>query len=187
MNKHNPSIKPVGTSLLAMARVLFALGIIRKTVTLTSPISRVAHTVSILDFRIIKQYGRDRILQEYYTRQLLYMVCYFSEKIKYFFLLTLKLQNMQVFVKYSILIGTVIYTYQAGKTCKAPVTAEKSEWLRKLRFVYSGEQCWHTIVLNYELDSAEVCMHFFCIKKSLYGLGSLYVRPGHKTCNASNG
>lgn len=106
MNKHNPSIKPVGTSLLTMTRVLFTLGIIRKTVNLTCPISRVAHRVSVLDFCIVKQDGRDRSLQECYTRSLLYMVCYFAENIDYFFLLSLKLQNMQVFVKYSVPIDS---------------------------------------------------------------------------------
>jgi len=71
LNKHNPSIKPVGTSLLAMARVLFTLGIIRKTANPASPISRVAPTVSVLDFYIVKQYDRDRSLHEYYTRPIL--------------------------------------------------------------------------------------------------------------------
>lgn len=29
-----------------------------------------------------------------------------------------------------------------------------------------GKQCWHAMVLNQELDSAEVCPHFFSIKRA---------------------
>lgn len=71
---------------------------------------------------------------------------------------------MQVFVKCSITIGTVIYTHQAGETCnKAPVREDRqSRSLSGLeRSVCFGEQCWHVMVLNCELDSAGVCMHFF--------------------------
>lgn len=53
------------------------------------------------------------------------MVCYFSENITYFFLLTLKLKNMQVYIKYSMFIKRIIYTFHAGKTCKAPVIEQR--------------------------------------------------------------
>lgn len=50
------------------------------------------------------------IYQEYYTGRFLYTVPYFSEKMKCFFILTLKLQKMQVFVNYGTPTGTFMYT-----------------------------------------------------------------------------
>lgn len=132
---------------------------------LTSPLSRVPPIVSILDFCIIKQHGTVRSLQEYYTGTLVYVASYFSENTKYFFVLTLKLQKMQVFVNYGIPIGTFIYIYQAGKTCKSVTEQRQLRILCGLeRFVYSGEQCWDAVVLNNELDSAEVGTYFFFLQ-----------------------
>lgn len=52
----------------------------------------------------------EQSLQENYTWIFLYIVPYFSEKMKYFFVLTLKLRQMQVLVNYGVPIGTFIYT-----------------------------------------------------------------------------